>query len=78
MRSPHKIGTPEAHLVCPKGEIDTDAIYSALFRAQAVIELLQFKFDGQGESQVDNISMICTLDSLAGYLDQINILLSEA
>lgn len=76
MRIPNKTGTPEAHLVCPTGEIETEAIYCALFRAQAVLDLLHSKFYKDGESP-DQV-VIYALDAVAGYLDQINILMSEA
>lgn len=76
MRVPNKAGTPEAHLVCPNGEIDTDAIYCALFRAQAVLDLLHDKFYKDGKS-TDQVVMYA-IDSIAGYLDQINILMTEA
>ena len=74
MRVPNKAGTPEAHLVCPIGEIETEAIYCALFRAQAVLDLLHFKFD----TTTTDPTIIYALDSVAGYLDQINILMTEA
>lgn len=79
MRVPNQPGRPEAHLICPKGEIDHDAIYCALFRAQAVLGLLHKKyFDEVGEVQATNQETVYALDAVAGYLDQINILMSEA
>ena len=79
MRIPNQAGRPEAHLVCPKGEIDVEAIYCALFRAQAVLGLLHIKFfDDVGDIKATNQETVYALDSVSGYLDQINILISEA
>jgi hypothetical protein len=79
IRVPQQAGRPEAHLVCPKGEIDADAIYCALFRAQAVLGLLHSKFfDELSEAKATNQETVYALDAVAGYLDQINILMSEA
>lgn len=79
MRVPNQAGRPEAHLVCPKGEVDADAIYCAIFRAQAVLGLLHSKFiDDVGDIKATNQETVYALEAVAGYLDQINILMSEA
>ena len=73
-----KEGTPEFHMQCPAGEVDTDAIYRAIFRAQAVVNLLYSNFEESGGSRLADEGVIYALDAVTGYLDQINILLTEA
>lgn len=72
------IGTPEFHMQCPAGEIDTDAIYRSIFRAQSVLSLLHSNFEESGGSRLADDGVIYAIDAVNGCLDQINILLTEA
>jgi hypothetical protein len=70
--------TPEAHLVCPTHLIDSEAIYCAIFRAQSVVRLIECNFSSGLNNRLNDDQIKDALSSIKGYLNQINILMTEA
>lgn len=65
--------TPEGYLVVPEGAIPLDAIYSAINRAHATVTMLHTSI----EAGINKHVLIEAVDSINGYLNQIEILMQN-